>query len=608
MVSRRAAFDIEDEEDDATSTDNLTAPSRPATPAARTRGARDGADVACAFVRGNALLVGAATVMLAVLGVVAARGGQGVSPARDLDTLKLVTWNIAAINNNPFEYWITHDNAEYKELMRDVQAFIDEPAAGDVLVSAVFTPTMLGELQALMTKEGWAGVDAAAAAFAQTYGSRPIVSGFIRDGELGKKRLVSMPDRLTNTINLQRGGLAHRPTVINCYAPRFASTAEWWAQWKAFHFTAPPLALASGKTARPAELLGPISRAKYPALTEAEAAISRPLSVFALAAFDAILVHMLDHTSDGRHRARWQPLRAQMCDALNSKKNARIVEILAGPLYRDADVIFLQEVAAAFVETLRSHSQLGGAFDVRLSASADGKREQNSAILLRKARFELPSAIERTSAFDVILAGAGADVPVAPGDVLALSINECPTFAKAAGRPAERFLLGSFHGDTNGLATVPVVRAMQRLAASVGDLSLLFGLDANTYARGGAHTQDVLKFADEYARLGLSSCWGDRPDPANHTTFNARTYLQPQLNKAVKLSDLDKDGVGDKNPKDFILFHKGRHEVVRTAKDNTGRGVYLERTVFPTLQFPSDHGLLSTVLRATKAKPPAGPS
>ena len=30
--------------------------------------------------------------------------------------LRVATWNIAAINNNPFEYWITHDDADYNML------------------------------------------------------------------------------------------------------------------------------------------------------------------------------------------------------------------------------------------------------------------------------------------------------------------------------------------------------------------------------------------------------------------------------------------------------------------------------------------------------------
>lgn len=584
MAARRA-FEIEDEdEDDAASTDNLTVPPDGAAAPASRRGHYSSLH---GRLRPLTLAAGAIVIVTLVLVLRAVGGGGGVL-ARDPTSLKLVSWNIAAINNNPFEYWITHDDAEYNKLMADVQAFIDSPGAADVPVSTVLTPKMLAELTALMVAEGWAGVDEAAKHFTAAYGGKPIIAGFIQDGDLGKKRLVSMPDRLTNTINLQGGGLAHRPTVINCYGQTFRTPAEWWTQWKQFIFGPQKLTLVSGKAVRPAELLGPISRAKYPALTAEEEAISKPLSAIAQAAFDAILVHILDTCAGGAHARTWQPLRAEMCSALNSKKNARTAEILGSALYRDADVIFLQEVASAFVDTLRA-SRLGRIYDVRLTSSADGKRDQNSAILLRRARFDVASVVERTAEFDSILALAGKDVPVAAGDMLVLSVAE-------KGETSRRYLLASFHGDTNGLATVPVTRALANLAKSAAGHTLLFGLDANTYEKRSSKTQNVLDFADAYSQLGLTSCWGDRPDPANHTTFNARTYLQPQLNKAVKLSDLDAPGVGDKNPKDFILFPQGRFDVARTTKDNTGRGTYLEKTVFPTLAFPSDHGLLATLL------------
>lgn len=50
------------------------------------------------------------------------------------------------------------------------------------------------------------------------------------------------------------------------------------------------------------------------------------------------------------------------------------------------------------------------------------------------------------------------------------------------------------------------------------------------------------------------------------------------------------------NPKDFILFGKSDFRVQSTWKDNTGEKNYLEDTAFPTLTFPSDHGILATVL------------
>jgi len=158
-------------------------------------------------------------------------------------------------------------------------------------------------------------------------------------------------------------------------------------------------------------------------------------------------------------------------------------------------------------------------------------------------------------------------------------------------------------GDTNGLATIPVVNAIARAIKSTPDLSdhvLIFGLDANTYEKGvPKKKQDVLEFAEAYRALGLTSCWGDEPNPRNYTTYNARTYLQPQLNKACKSSEKRK--YGDMNPKDFILFDKEVFEVVQTWKDNTGKKDYVEDMAFPTLTFPSDHAFLATILKPTSS-------
>ena len=130
---------------------------------------------------------------------------------------------------------------------------------------------------------------------------------------------------------------------------------------------------------------------------------------------------------------------------------------------------------------------------------------------------------------------------------------------------------------------------------SLNTHKLVFGLDANTYEKAKpGKQQDVLEWGEHYVSLGLTSCWGDVPSPTNYTTFNSRTYLQPQLNKACKKSD--KRTNGDVNPKDFILFGKEDFRVVKTWKDNTGEQKYIEDMAFPTLNFPSDHGILATMI------------
>ena len=130
------------------------------------------------------------------------------------------------------------------------------------------------------------------------------------------------------------------------------------------------------------------------------------------------------------------------------------------------------------------------------------------------------------------------------------------------------YLLASFHGDTNGLATLPVLAAVHALAQRMPSHRLVFGLDANTYETGSKKLQGVAGFGKDFVSKGYSSCWGDAPDPSNHTTFNARTFLQPQLQKAAKSTE--KASKGDKNPKDFVLFPKASFSLDEALKDNTG--------------------------------------
>jgi len=495
-----------------------------------------------------------------------------------------VTWNVAAVNNNPFEYYITHRDPKYNELMEAVQRFVDAPGAADVPVSDVFTPAMYQQLAALMEKEGWAGLPEVAQRWEDDFKNRKIVSEFLKDKDIGAKRLASMPDRITNTINTTSGP-AFRPCVINLYEGALGSGEEWWAAWASFMFEVPlEVAAKAGppKSQTPAAMLGHISAAKYPALTAEEEAISVPLQALCLAIFDAILVHIMNQLAPGK----WHGLKLSMCEALSTKKGERTLAILES-LYADADVIFLQEVAAEWLRLFEG-SAMAKSFHVLAPHQLDTKRNQNSVILLAKEPFAVETAAEVT---DDVVGELPKDqnVPVAPGDICAYTVSS------KKGNP---YMLASFHGDTNGLATIPVVKAVAAVAGKLEKPRVLFGLDANTYEKGQpGKTQDVAEFGKAFVALGLTSCWGDVPDPANYTTFNARTFLQPQLNKAVRMAERKTSSLTDRNPKDFILFTKEHFVKEVTIKDNTGAKTYDEEAPFPTLDFPSDHGVVASALR-----------
>jgi hypothetical protein len=208
--------------------------------------------------------------------------------------LQIATWNVAAINNNPFEYWITYkEDPEYEQLMIKVEQFIENPGDKDVLVPDVFTPAMFQQLQTRMSNVGWSSVQSY---WDSDFSQRRIIQNFLLDPLLGSKRLASMPDRVTNTIFTADGNVVFRPTVINMYEEDLSSQDQWWKSWEKFMFdTKLPMKNQDGSTQEMTvySMLKPIKKAKYPDITEAEEKDSLPLQTLCGAIFDAILVHMV---------------------------------------------------------------------------------------------------------------------------------------------------------------------------------------------------------------------------------------------------------------------------------------------------------------------------
>lgn len=500
-------------------------------------------------------------------------------------TLQVSTWNIAAINNNPFEYWITYDEEPaYEKLMVKVEELIENPDARDVKVSdGVFTQAMFEKLNRRLTDTaGWTSMETY---WREDYSQRSFVSEFLKDETLGAKRLASMPDRVTNIINTADGKSVFRPSVISMYDGDLSSQDVWYDAWEKFMFD-DALDIKDPKTGQvnqkaPYALLKSIAQKKYPAITDQEEIDSLPLQTLCGAIFDAILVHMMNTLSESP--TIWQELKRTMVKNLNLQKVPHTLDILQNEHYKDSDIITLQEVSSAFVDMAKD-TVLQSYFQIVTPRDADPVRDQNSVIFLSKSTFDVTSVVEITGKIKTKLP----ENMVGNGDVLAITVKT------KDGK--EKFVIASFHGDTNGLQTIPVTDAViATVQESYRDHRLIFGLDANTYEHGTPDKkQDVTEYASHIASQGLSSCWGSVVNPSNYTTYNARTYLQTQLNKACKSTE--KRIKGDVNPKDFILFGKDQFGVVQTWKDNTGKKRYIEETAFPTLEFPSDHGILATIL------------
>jgi len=500
--------------------------------------------------------------------------------------MNFVTWNVAAINNNPFEYWVTHNDAAYLKLMEDVMHFVDKPTPEqDVAVETVFSNDLFEELAKAMSDQGWEGIDETRTAWKQDFSKRGIVSGFIKDKELGAKRLASMPDRLTNSIGLADGTTRCRPTVISNYSGMLSDVPKWWAEWKSFMFDSQlEMTVKTGvKTVRPCQLLTPILRSKYPAVTEEEEKISVPLQALCCAIFDAILVYMLNSVAP----STWHAVKTALCESLCSNKVGLTVQILEKE-YLDASAIFLQEVSGGMVEAIDKSEILKGKFHLLLPAALDRKRDQNSVVLASRDVFG-EGAQELTAEVSKHMESSGS--ACSPGD---LYLAKVPLIADSN----VSVLLGSFHGDTDGLLTIPLLKALCKEKANHEGVELLFGLDANCYVKGvpGKRLSSA-EFREAVVAEGLEECWNgvaaESPQQCC-TTFNARTFLQPQLNKAVSRDKAEADPSTDRNPKDYILFEPTKYATSGPPeRDNMGKkGVFDPNAPFPTLQFPSDHAAL----------------
>ena len=436
--------------------------------------------------------------------------------------LAVTSWNIAAINNNPFEYWITYkENPEYEKLMINVEQFLENPGDKDVSVNKVFTEEMFSKLDTRMTGVGWKSVRSY---WESDFRDRKIVSGFMKvrrtsscivcfvvqrfgsfhssllpytqDPLLGSKRLASMPDRITNTINVEGGGQVFRPTVINMYEGDLSTSEKWWAAWEKFIFDdSLQMKGKSGVESKvPYQMLQKIKKSKYPDITTEEEADSLPLQTMCGAIFDSILVHMMNTVSSSPEA--WQSLKKTMVENLNKQKVPHTMGILES-IYIDSDIITLQEVSGSFIDEARS-GKLGQKFHIVAPMNLDSVRDQNSVIALNRDTFpegpgiEISSLVEKSFPENV-------DVPVAEGDILAI------TTKSKHGIP---FVVASFHGDTNGLATKPVLSAVLKAMASDSKLAghrLIFGMDANTYEKANpGKQQDVLDFGKHYVAQGVS--------------------------------------------------------------------------------------------------------
>ena len=343
-------------------------------------------------------------------------------------------------------------------MMDSIHEWFTRPEMSDRMISSIFTENMYKTLRNEFAIQGIGNLDKLDQIWYEDISNRNSISDFMTDISLGKKRLISMPERITSSIRTELGNVTYRPSAITGSREELNTVEQWWSAWIKFMFST-PIRIRGTEHPNVFSRLETIPRAKYPALTAQEEAMSIPLQALCLAVFDAILIHMLSTVAPHS----WQALKQSLHRALHEDKVAACVAVLRRR-YADADVIFIQEASDAFAAA--AWADLGRL--VLRPPRADAKRSQVSLILVHRARFREDTARDLTDhvlAHPACAAVDRADLCVA--EILA-----------ADGRP---HLLASFHGDSAGRSTPAVVAAVHSLArARFPDHVLVFGLDANT--------------------------------------------------------------------------------------------------------------------------------
>jgi hypothetical protein len=111
-----------------------------------------------------------------------------------------------------------------------------------------------------------------------------------------------------------------------------------------------------------------------------------------------------------------------MVENLNKKKVPHTLQILAEK-YSDSTIITLQEVSASFIDEAMA-GPLAKKFHIIASAHMDAVRDQNSVILLCRTNFPKGMEHEISDQVSAAFPDRGAKVPVANGDVLAITTKD----------------------------------------------------------------------------------------------------------------------------------------------------------------------------------------
>lgn len=463
--------------------------------------------------------------------------------------IRVASWNVAGVNNNPFEYWMP-SNEKHTELMKKFEDAVLNPV---VTVRTYFDQK---KYNLLLRKMGEIEIKAVDQEKSDIMGSfyneisSLSMEAFATNTKIKESRLLSYPDRFP------------RPRLTAIRYDLNSSIDVWYDAWLNDMFEK-----TNGQETGWEHIIfnnlgvdenGKSNKrsSKYKLIGDDRTA-DEQLQVLGLAVMDTIFFSIL-------HELRAEETKTSILASLSSDKTKVIGRVLQR-LAMDSDLICLQEVNA---KTIQSITPRGFGFVVPRNPK---DIPQDSAILYRESIFDKGENIDlefRHSHWDDDY----------PGPVYDL-VNDSVA-ARLTLKDRSSLVVVSYHAQSEGLDSLQVVQALRNKGEP-----FILGIDANTISENKKGTLSVEKFNEELKGLQYAT--------HNPTTKKSRTHFQAQMGKGVKYEyALNEKG----EQKDYIVSN------MKVISQGVVTG-YLEpdgsrsdSRLLPALDFPSDHYIVKAIV------------
>lgn len=481
--------------------------------------------------------------------------------------ISVMSWNVASVNANPFEYWMKKYSEIYDKFMTKIDKLLDTRQRGQSERQELLNSDQLCDFKKIEDYFNNETINNIISEVKTTLNYNNDVYNQVLEYYNKNLKSVKIIDVLHNKLYVDSRMYSHpdkelskntknpRPALTTTYEDStvFNDLNKWQKAWTKHVITKKNI---KAITDWPDQSKAPLIEGMTPEMRNI-------LGVLFLFFYDAsfIIAKQLTKTST----AEFNELRNDIIDNLVKSKTKNTCQIIHD---NNCDIVFLQEVGHDLKRLLKSQSK----FKIYDS--------KETCILIHRNINDHVTNVELINnlfneKFDIC--------------ALRCKINNYD------------YVLASFHADGKGKQT-PIF--LNKLSNILTDSNLLIaGMDANCVWNDYGKAPDNVKineileiFENEnFINAVKFENISDKTKRAIYNTTNkARTFFQAQTDKAVSIDEVDENS--DKNPKDHIFVKD--LQVLKWSKMPYGKdpmllnGPMLSNGPMPSKEFPSDHAII----------------